>query len=148
MNLVDSGIDLTEDLVMDFVDLGVNFVYFGANFLDLKMGSGNLRMDLEMGFAGLEIDFVDEYVEGIAQPPIGILDCGPFVVAYVEYFSDGLQVPNDGLDAGLLHKYYATLLWKYGKAKAQKAYTRDIKDPRRSKWNFIAPDEEQLIHIE
>ncbi|PHT49994.1 hypothetical protein CQW23_09741 [Capsicum baccatum] len=27
-----------------------------------------------------------------------------FVAAYAEYLSDGLQVSNDGLDAGLLHK--------------------------------------------
>ncbi|PHU28837.1 hypothetical protein BC332_00930 [Capsicum chinense] len=37
-------------------------------------------------------------------------NCGPFVVAYAEYLRDGLQVPNDGIDAGLLHKRYATLL--------------------------------------
>ncbi|PHT32536.1 hypothetical protein CQW23_28873 [Capsicum baccatum] len=43
-----------------------------------------------------------QYVYGIAQQTIGSLDCGPFVVAYAEYLSDGLQVHNDGLDAGLL----------------------------------------------
>ena len=31
----------------------------GANFVDLKMGSGDLGMDSEMGFVGLEMDFVD-----------------------------------------------------------------------------------------
>ncbi|PHU14359.1 hypothetical protein BC332_15564 [Capsicum chinense] len=69
-------------------------------------------------------------------------DCGPFVAAYTEYLSDGLQVPNDGLDAGLLHKRYAALLWKYGEAKAQKPYTTDVKDPGRPKPNFVAPDKE------
>ncbi|PHT83504.1 hypothetical protein T459_11947 [Capsicum annuum] len=59
-----------------------------------------------------------QYVDGIAQQTIGSLDCGPFVAAYAEYLSDGLQVPNDGLDARLLHKRYAALLWKYGEAKA------------------------------
>ncbi|PHT51070.1 hypothetical protein CQW23_10817 [Capsicum baccatum] len=49
-------------------------------------------------------------VDGIAQQTIGILDCGPFVAAYAEYLSDGLQVTNDGLDAGLLRKRYAALL--------------------------------------
>ncbi|PHT38027.1 hypothetical protein CQW23_21600 [Capsicum baccatum] len=39
-----------------------------------------------------------EYVEGIAQQTIGSLDCGLFVATYAEYLSDGLQVPNDGLD--------------------------------------------------
>ncbi|PHT81929.1 hypothetical protein T459_14944 [Capsicum annuum] len=33
-------------------------------------------------------------------------------------------------------------------AKAQKLYASDIKDPRRPKSNFVAPDEEQLVHIE
>ncbi|PHU28115.1 hypothetical protein BC332_00208 [Capsicum chinense] len=51
-----------------------------------------------------------QYVDGIAQQTIGSLDCGPFVAAYAEYLIDGLQVPNDGLDAGLLHKRYAVFL--------------------------------------
>ncbi|PHT75941.1 hypothetical protein T459_19463 [Capsicum annuum] len=59
-----------------------------------------------------------EHVEGIAEQPIGSLDWDLFVAAYAEYLSDGSQVSNDGLDAGLLHKIYATLLWKYEKAKA------------------------------
>ncbi|PHT30054.1 hypothetical protein CQW23_30359 [Capsicum baccatum] len=71
-----------------------------------------------------------QYVDGIAQQTIGSLDCVPFVAAYAEYLSDGLQVPNDGLDAGLLRKRYAALLWKYGEAKAQKSYATNLKDPR------------------
>ncbi|PHU01403.1 hypothetical protein BC332_31190 [Capsicum chinense] len=57
-------------------------------------------------------------------------NCGPFVAAYAEYLSDGLQVSNDGLDAGLLRKRYAALLWKYGKAKSQNLYASDTRDPR------------------
>ncbi|PHU01127.1 hypothetical protein BC332_30914 [Capsicum chinense] len=75
-------------------------------------------------------------------------DCGPFIAAYAEYLSDGLQVPNDEIDAVLLRKIYTTLLWKYGEAKAQKPYARDIKDPRRPKPNFVAPNEEQLVHFD
>ncbi|PHU25720.1 hypothetical protein BC332_04052 [Capsicum chinense] len=71
-----------------------------------------------------------------------------FVAAYAEYLSDGLQVPNNGLDARLLRKRYAALLWRYGEAKAQKSYTTDVKDPRQSKLNSIVLDEEQLIHID
>ncbi|PHT68633.1 hypothetical protein T459_28120 [Capsicum annuum] len=70
-----------------------------------------------------------QYINGIAQQTIGSLNCGPFVAAYVEYLSDGLQVPNDGLDAKLLRKRYAALLWKYGEAKAQKPYATDVKNP-------------------
>ncbi|PHT81780.1 hypothetical protein T459_14795 [Capsicum annuum] len=44
------------------------------------------------------------------KPLVACKDCGPFVAIYVEYLSDGLKVPNDGLDAGLLRKRYAALL--------------------------------------
>ncbi|PHT76121.1 hypothetical protein T459_19643 [Capsicum annuum] len=71
-----------------------------------------------------------QYVEGIAQQTIGILDCDLYIAAYAEYLSDGLQVPNDGLDAGLIHKRYAAILWKYGEVNSQKQYASDIKDPR------------------
>ncbi|PHU05162.1 hypothetical protein BC332_25984 [Capsicum chinense] len=71
-----------------------------------------------------------QYVDGIAQQTTGSLDCGPFVATYAEYLSNELQVPNDGLDVGLLRKRYASLLWKYGEAKAQKPYATGIKDPR------------------
>ncbi|PHU21862.1 hypothetical protein BC332_06969 [Capsicum chinense] len=89
-----------------------------------------------------------QYIDGIAQQITGSMDCGPFVAAYAEYLSDGLQVLNDGLDAGLLHKRYVALLWKYGEAKAQKPYVTDVKDPRRPKPNSVALGEEQLVHID
>ncbi|PHT34319.1 hypothetical protein CQW23_26119 [Capsicum baccatum] len=97
------------------------------------------------------IQLINDYSGWIAD---GLLnhhadrDCGPFVTAYAEYLSDGLQVPNDGLDTELLRKKYAALLWKYGEAKAQKPYATDVKDPRRPKLNFIKLDEEQLVHID
>ncbi|KAF3631183.1 hypothetical protein FXO38_26766 [Capsicum annuum] len=69
-------------------------------------------------------------------------------LAYAEYLSNGLQIPNNGLDVGLLHKRYAALLWKYGEAKAQKPYANDTKDPQRPKPNSIIPNEEQLVHID
>ncbi|PHT33835.1 hypothetical protein CQW23_25635 [Capsicum baccatum] len=89
-----------------------------------------------------------QYVDGISQQTIGSLDCGPFVAVYTEYLSDGLQVPNNGLDARLLRKRYAALLWNYREAKAQKPYATNVKDPRRPKPNSIALDEEQCIHID
>ncbi|PHT59015.1 hypothetical protein CQW23_01378 [Capsicum baccatum] len=39
-------------------------------------------------------------------------------------------------------------LGKYEEEKVQKPYTSDIKDPKRPKLNFIASDEEQLVHID
>ncbi|PHT36376.1 hypothetical protein CQW23_24076 [Capsicum baccatum] len=77
-----------------------------------------------------------------------IQDCDHFITTYAEYLSDGLQVPNDGLDVRLLRKRYAALLWKYGEAKAQKPYATDVKDPRQPKPNSIELDEEQLVHID
>ncbi|PHT86257.1 hypothetical protein T459_08363 [Capsicum annuum] len=50
-----------------------------------------------------------QYVEEIAQQTLGSLDCGLFVAMYAEYLIDGLQVPNNGLDAGLLRKRYVFL---------------------------------------
>ncbi|PHT60355.1 hypothetical protein CQW23_02718 [Capsicum baccatum] len=64
--------------------------------------------------------------EEILRP---VRDCGLFVAVYAEYLSDGLQVPNSGLDVGLLLKRHATLLRKYLEAKSQKPYASDIKDP-------------------
>ncbi|PHU24859.1 hypothetical protein BC332_03191 [Capsicum chinense] len=87
-----------------------------------------------------------EYVEGFVEKSIGIE--GLFVATYAEYFSDGLQVENDGLDVGSFRKRYVVLLLKYGEPRAQKPYASDIKDPRRPKPNSIAPDEEQLVYIE
>ncbi|PHU05069.1 hypothetical protein BC332_25891 [Capsicum chinense] len=89
-----------------------------------------------------------QYLDRISQQTIGSLDCDPFIAAYAEYLSDELQVPNDGLDTGLLRKRYAALLWKYGEAKAQKLYATDVNDPRQPKSNSIALDEEQLVHID
>ncbi|KAF3665648.1 hypothetical protein FXO37_10940 [Capsicum annuum] len=57
-------------------------------------------------------------------------DCGHFVAIYAEYLSNGLQVLNDGLDARLLHKRYAALLWKYREAEAQKPFAINVKDQR------------------
>ncbi|PHT94500.1 hypothetical protein T459_02382 [Capsicum annuum] len=54
--------------------------------------------------------FEVQYVDRITQQTIGSLDCSLFVATYAEYLSDGLQVPNDGIDAKLLRKRYAALL--------------------------------------
>ncbi|KAF3633450.1 hypothetical protein FXO38_03453 [Capsicum annuum] len=42
--------------------------------------------------------FYVEYVEGISQQSSDSLNYGIFVDAYAEYLSNGLQVPNDGLE--------------------------------------------------
>ncbi|PHT43387.1 hypothetical protein CQW23_17412 [Capsicum baccatum] len=99
------------------------------DFLDQKVSTDWSMIEAYRDKMGNPFDV--QYVEGIAQQTIGSLrDCGLFVTAYIEYLSDGLQVPNDVLDAGLFHKIYASLLWKYEEAKAKKPYASDIKDPR------------------
>ncbi|PHT42518.1 hypothetical protein CQW23_16543 [Capsicum baccatum] len=117
-----------------------------SGFLDQKVRTDWSTIEAYRDKMGNPFDV--QYVEETAQQTIGSLNCGIFVLAYVEYLSDGLQVPNNGLDAGLLLKIHVALLWKYEEVKAQKPYTSDIKDPRRSKPNSVAPDEEQLVHIE
>ncbi|PHT77130.1 hypothetical protein T459_20652 [Capsicum annuum] len=88
-----------------------------SGFLDQKVRADWLTIEAYQDKVANPFDV--QYVDEIVQQTIGSLDCGPFVAAYTEYLSDGLQVPNDGLDAGLLRKRYAALLWKYGEAKAQ-----------------------------
>ncbi|PHT52915.1 hypothetical protein CQW23_07377 [Capsicum baccatum] len=90
-----------------------------SDFLDQKIGTDWSTIEVCRDKMGSLFDI--QYVEGIAQQTIGRL---------------------------LIHKRYAALLWKYGEAKAQRPYTSDIKDPRRPKPNSVAPDEEQVIHIE
>ncbi|PHT38025.1 hypothetical protein CQW23_21598 [Capsicum baccatum] len=110
-----------EEEKMEPINLGErkNYSFEGFNILD--EAPKNLKY------------LINDYSEWITD---GLLkhhasrDCGPFVAAYAEHLNDGLQVPNDGLDARLLRKSYAALLWKYGEAKDQKSYITDVKDPR------------------
>ncbi|PHU17499.1 hypothetical protein BC332_13194 [Capsicum chinense] len=117
-----------------------------SGFLDQKVRTDWSTIEAYWDKIGNLFDV--QYVERITQQTIGSLNYGLFVATCTEYLSNGLQVPNNGLDAGLLHKRYATLLWKYGEAKSQKPYASDIKDERRPKLNSVTPDEEQLVHIE
>ncbi|PHT51779.1 hypothetical protein CQW23_06241 [Capsicum baccatum] len=117
-----------------------------SGFLDQKV-----RTDwstIEAYWDKMANPFDVQYLDGISQQTIGSLNCGLFIATYAEYLSDGLQVPNDGLDVGLLRKRYATLLWKYGEERAQKPYATNVKDPRQPNPNSIALDEEQLVHID
>ncbi|PHT85893.1 hypothetical protein T459_07999 [Capsicum annuum] len=115
-----------------------------SDFLDQKVRTDWSTIEAYRDKIANQFDV--QYVDRISQ--VACKKCGPFVAAYAEYLSDGLQVPNDGLDDGLLRKRYAALLWKYGEAKAQKPYATDVKDPRRPKPNSVALDEEQFVHID
>ncbi|KAF3636137.1 hypothetical protein FXO37_25603 [Capsicum annuum] len=62
-----------------------------------------------------------QYIDRISQQTIGNLDCDPFIAAYAEYLSDGLQVPNDGLDADYSTK---NMLLFYGNMEKGKLRSR------------------------
>ncbi|PHT32211.1 hypothetical protein CQW23_28548 [Capsicum baccatum] len=79
-----------------------------SGFLDQKVRTDWLMIEVYRDKMANLFDV--QYVDGISQQTTGSLDCGPFVASYAEYLSDGLHVPNDGLDAGLLRKRYAALL--------------------------------------
>ncbi|PHT84482.1 hypothetical protein T459_12925 [Capsicum annuum] len=78
-----------------------------SGFLDQKVHTKWLTIEAYLYKMANPFDV--QYVEGISQQTIGSLNCGSFVATYAEYLSDGLQVPNDGLDAKLLCKIYASL---------------------------------------
>ncbi|KAF3617856.1 hypothetical protein T459_02515 [Capsicum annuum] len=79
-----------------------------SGFLDQKVRTDWSMIEVYLDKMGNPFDV--QYVEGIAQQTIDSLDYGLFVAAYVEYLSDGLQVPKNELDAGLPRKIYAALL--------------------------------------
>ncbi|KAF3633196.1 putative protein EIN4-like [Capsicum annuum] len=79
-----------------------------SGFLDQKIRTDWSMIEAYRGKMANPFDV--QYVDRIAQQTIGSLDCGPFVAAYDEYLSDGLQVPNNEIDVGLLRKRYASLL--------------------------------------
>ncbi|KAF3681162.1 hypothetical protein FXO38_01888 [Capsicum annuum] len=99
-----------------------------SDFLDQNVHADWLTIEAYRNKIGNQFDV--KYVKRISQQIIGSLGCGLFVATYAEYLNDVLQVPNKGLDAGLLRKRYAIILWKCGEAKDQKPYSSDIKDPR------------------
>ncbi|PHU08668.1 hypothetical protein BC332_20528 [Capsicum chinense] len=79
-----------------------------SGFLDQKVCTDWSKIEAYRN--KMDNPFNVQYVEGIAQQIIGSLyelsifvkrqNCNPFVAAYAEYLSDGLQVPNAGLDVG------------------------------------------------
>ncbi|PHT73424.1 hypothetical protein T459_24209 [Capsicum annuum] len=85
-----------------------------SGFLDQKVRTDWSMIEAYRDKMGNLFDV--QYVEGVSQQTIGSLDCVLFVAAYARYLSDGLQVPNDGLNFELLHKIY---LLFYGNTEKQ-----------------------------
>lgn len=64
------------------------------------------------------------------------------MVIFVEFISDGLQVPHAKIDVEFLRMNNYRLL------KAQDGYVSDNDDPLRPKVNFILPGEKDLVTVE
>ncbi|KAH0781354.1 hypothetical protein KY290_000952 [Solanum tuberosum] len=71
------------------------------------------------------------HVTGSVQQASNSLDCGVFVATYAEFFSDGLQIPSDGIISQSLRLRYASLLWNYRILKARSGYVSNNEDPQR-----------------
>ncbi|PHT65770.1 hypothetical protein T459_30195 [Capsicum annuum] len=67
-----------------------------SGFLDQKIRTDWSTIEIYQDKMGNP--FYVEYVEGISQQSSDSLNYGIFVDAYAEYLSNGLQVPNDGLE--------------------------------------------------
>ncbi|KAG5580154.1 hypothetical protein H5410_050781 [Solanum commersonii] len=68
---------------------------------------------------GPQHDFEVEFVQDIMQQESDSLDCGMFVVAFVEFLSDGIPISNIEFRSEYLRTQYAALLCKYGTEKAK-----------------------------
>ncbi|KAF3626154.1 hypothetical protein FXO38_29429 [Capsicum annuum] len=109
-----------------------------SSFLDKKVRTNWSTIEVYQDKMGNPFDV--QYVKGNSQQTIGSLDCGIFVATYVEYLSNGLQVPNGGLDVGLLCKRNVALLWKYTETKPQKlAMNRRASDGPSSQRRTVEP---------
>ncbi|XP_055814434.1 uncharacterized protein LOC129884094 [Solanum dulcamara] len=91
--------------------------------------------------------FAVEYVEGIAQQRSDSLDCGVFLTIFAEYLSDGISIPNTGLNAEFFRSRYAALLWRYGCQKAMDGYVSDNDDPKKPRRD-ISPSQGELIDVQ
>ncbi|PHU24886.1 hypothetical protein BC332_03218 [Capsicum chinense] len=119
-----------------------------ANVLHANVKTVDVTVEAIAEEHNITVDYPSTAPSTASKEEEKVEDYDLFIATYAEYLSDGLQVPNDKLDAELLRKRYTALLWKYREVKAQKSYASGIKDPRRPKPNSVAPDEEQLVHIE
>ncbi|KAG5571769.1 hypothetical protein H5410_061535 [Solanum commersonii] len=85
------------------------------------------------------------HATGIAQQASNSLDCEVFVIAYVEFLSDELQIPFDGIIYQFLHLRYALLLWNYGILKAWSGYVSNNEDTQRPRPKKVKFDENVVV---
>ncbi|TMW81098.1 hypothetical protein EJD97_011990, partial [Solanum chilense] len=75
-------------------------------------------------------------------------DCGLFVVAYAEYFSEEIEIPSVDIQSDYLRNRYGTLLWKYGMDKFNVGYVSHSDDPTRPKDGFSKQTEDALVDVD
>ncbi|PHU03379.1 hypothetical protein BC332_28630 [Capsicum chinense] len=69
------------------------------------------------------------FKENLPQQPIGSLDCGVFMVTYMECLSFGHKVFATEFDPNALHTRYAALLWDYEIRKQEENARGDVEVP-------------------
>ncbi|PHU20021.1 hypothetical protein BC332_11172 [Capsicum chinense] len=74
-------------------------------------------------------------------------DYGVFVAVYVEYLSEGLDIPSSEIDAHYHFLRYASLLCKYGSVKADNGYFSENDDPPRPRMKFTPKETDRVLRI-
>ncbi|KAG5630168.1 hypothetical protein H5410_001885 [Solanum commersonii] len=76
------------------------------------------------------------------------MDCGVFVVAFAEFFSDEIHIPSDDFQSDYLCSRYGALLWRYNSDMAKIGYVSENEDSPKPKGHFTQPPQDDLVHIE
>ncbi|KAG5623949.1 hypothetical protein H5410_009167 [Solanum commersonii] len=88
---------------------------------------------------------VNDYYKNKRIDTHGTLDCGIYMLAFVEYLSYEQGIPAGNLDASFLRSRYATLLWNYGQQKNDAGAISDNKaPPRHSRLNVPLEDNDTI----
>ncbi|KAK4737115.1 hypothetical protein R3W88_000812 [Solanum pinnatisectum] len=75
-------------------------------------------------------------------------DCGLFVVAFAEFFSDEIHIPSYDFRSDYLCNRYGALLWRYDSDMAKAGYVSENDDSSKPKGHFTPPPQNDLGHIE
>ncbi|KAM3357915.1 hypothetical protein P3S68_020846 [Capsicum galapagoense] len=71
------------------------------------------------------------FQENLPQQPSGSLDCGVYMVTYVECLSYGHKIFATKFDPNALHIRYAATLWDHGTRKQELNAHSDVEAPLR-----------------
>ncbi|PHT24835.1 hypothetical protein CQW23_35499 [Capsicum baccatum] len=88
-----------------------------------------------------DVSFVDD----LPQQSSGSLDCGLYMVTYIECLTFGEGVPYVDFDPDLLGTRYASILWDYGSRKEEVKAQSDDEAPMRHS-RKIGTTEDTKVH--